>query len=116
VPARLFRQFAEAARRGLPALYEHLALSIAMDAELRAFAVHPNERPLALLERGTLAGLNRMWNQYVITIVRTSCTGRPRRAASSSDGSEAASGGQYGLRTFSDLSPLRCLLCLSAPF
>lgn len=74
-PARRFRQFAEAECRGLPALYEHLALSIAMDAELRALAVHPNERPLGLIECGTPTGLNLMWNQYAIAMVRTSCTG-----------------------------------------
>jgi hypothetical protein len=39
-------------------LYTHLALSIAMDAELRALAVHANERPSALIACGTPAGVN----------------------------------------------------------
>jgi hypothetical protein len=57
-PVRRFRPLAEAERRGLPVLYAHLALSIAMDAELRALAVHANECPLALIACGTPTGLN----------------------------------------------------------
>jgi hypothetical protein len=74
-PVRRFRPLAEAECRGLPVSYAHLALSIAMDAELRALAVQANECPLALIACGRPPGLNLMWDQYAIAMVRTSCTG-----------------------------------------
>lgn len=90
--ARRFQRFAETECRGVSPLYEHLALAIAADEEILALAAHAtkeqpvpnlflvavpyllpafalvaalaNKRPLTLIEIGTSAGLNLMWDHY----------------------------------------------------